>query len=127
VSLFDRLDSAFQELHQGERIGGSQFGLQYLREEHTLRTVNLDQEFSMPSFEHGVSVVLRTTLRHLFDILYACNGLDPHRDHECSLRTCSPPVWIPIHPDYSRNSSATHSVVRQTILVSMLFGVDSHA
>ena len=35
----------------------------------------------MAQFERGESAALRTALRHLFDILYACTGLAPHRDH----------------------------------------------
>jgi hypothetical protein len=55
--------------------------MQYLRDERALRTVNLGEAFSMSQFERGTSAALRTTLLHLFDILYAYNGLAPHRDH----------------------------------------------
>ena len=81
ASIFGRLDAAFQELQHGERMHGPQFWMQYLRDERALRTVNLGEAFSMAQFERGASAALRTTLRHLFDILYAYNGLAPHRDH----------------------------------------------
>ena len=81
ASIFGRLDAAFQELQHGERMHGPQFWVQYLRDERALRTVNLGEAFSMAQFERGASAALRTTLRHLFDILYAYNGLAPHRDH----------------------------------------------
>ena len=81
ASIFGRVDAAFQELQHAERIGGPQFWVQYLREERVIRTVNLGESFTMAQFERGSSAALRTALRHLFDTLYACNGLAPHRDH----------------------------------------------
>jgi hypothetical protein len=102
ASLFDRLDAA---LHQGERIGGPQFWLQYLREERALRTVNLGEEFSMAPFERGACAALRTALRHLFDILYACNGLAPHRDH-FSLLILAPKFRKAAKPVFDRAYAA---------------------
>ena len=37
----------------------------------------MGEEFTMTPFQRGAS----EALRHLFDILHACNGLAPHRDH----------------------------------------------
>ena len=81
ASLFDRLEAGRQELQQEERAGGPKFWQRYLRDERSLRTVNMGEEFTMTPFQWGASVVLRTVLRHLFEILYACNDLAPHRDH----------------------------------------------
>ena len=81
ASLFEKLESVLQELCQRVAREGPQFWQLYLKNEHSLRAVNLGEGFTMAPFERGASAALRTTLRHLLDVLHACNGLAPHRDH----------------------------------------------
>jgi len=55
----------------------------------------------MTQFERGAVAALRTVLRHLFDILYACNGLAPHRDH-FSLLVLAPKFTKTAKPVFDR-------------------------
>ena len=139
ASLFDRLDTVFQVLRQEESVGGQKFWQHYLRDERSLRTVNLGEEFTMSPFERGASAALRTVLRHLFDILRACNGLVPHRDHfslllltskfhkasktvfDRSYRSAMLAYWTPTCRGYSKSLIVRHLTVGQKIHLFMIF------
>ena len=101
ASIFSRLDAALQELQQLEQMHGPAFWAHYLKDERGLRSINLGEAFSMAQFERGSSAALRTALRHLFDILYACNGLAPHRDH-FSLLLLAPKFTKAAKPVFDR-------------------------
>ena len=75
-------------------------------EERAMRTVNLGEVFIMTQFERGATTALRTALSHLFDILYACNGLPPHRDH-FSLLVLAPKFTKATKPVFDRVYTVT--------------------
>jgi hypothetical protein len=105
ASIFSRLDAALQELQQLEQMHGPVFWVYYLKDERGLRSINLGEAFSMAQFERGESAALRTVLRHLFDFLYACNGLVPHRDH-FSLLVLAPKFTKAAKPVFDRAYAA---------------------
>jgi hypothetical protein len=105
ASIFSRLDAALQELQHLEQMHGPAFWAHYLKDERGLRSINLGEAFSMAQFERGASAALRTAWLHLFDILYACNGLAPHRDN-FSLLVLTPKFTKAAKPVFDRAYAA---------------------